>query len=115
MGLISLIGLARHGTVPVPLAVWTPKACALLGITLMIRLEKPGDRDWIGSIRTWLKSASPAAWTTGPFSRGPARRVPWRFPLLPQLIDAYVLNSYFFYFGLLAGQFRGDDPRVYVL
>jgi LPS export ABC transporter permease LptG/LPS export ABC transporter permease LptF len=103
MSLISLIGLARQGTVPVALAVWTPNSVfALIGIVLMVRLEKPGDRDWIGSVRSWVKlraghlrgrlSLSPP----GP-SRRPARG---RFPLLPQLVDTYVLNSFLFYLGV---------------
>ncbi len=102
MGLISLIGLARQGSVPVALAVWTPNlVLALAGTLLMFTLERPGDRDWIGSIRGWLgrrvarlrgKLASDA-----PVVR---HRIP-KLPILPQILDAYVLNSFLFYVGLL--------------
>ncbi len=106
MGLISLIGIARQGTVPVPLAVWTPNAIlAMLGLLLLIRLERPGDRDWIGAARTFLRQRfdqirgrlanTPASGSRGGF---------WRFPMLPQLIDAYILNSFLFYLAVwLAG------------
>jgi LPS export ABC transporter permease LptG/LPS export ABC transporter permease LptF len=106
MGLISLIGLARHGTVPVPLAIWTPNTVlAIAGLILMIRLEKPGDRDWIGTVRTWLKNRFDRLYGRLASVPGAAPRPAWRFPLVPQLIDAYVLNSYFFYFGLLLTSF----------
>jgi LPS export ABC transporter permease LptG/LPS export ABC transporter permease LptF len=106
MGLISLIGLARHGSLPVPLAVWTPNmVLAVVGLILMVRLEHPGDRDWIGSVRSWIKghydrfrgrlAAVPSA----------ANGARWRLPLLPQLIDSYVLNSYAFYLILLLASF----------
>lgn len=102
MSLISLIGLARHGTVPIPLAVWSPNTVLfLLGTILMMRLEKPGDRDWIGNARSitrhWFERAR------GRFSAVPSStrgRLFWKFPLLPQLIDAYVLNSFLFYLGV---------------
>jgi LPS export ABC transporter permease LptG/LPS export ABC transporter permease LptF len=107
MGLISLIGLARHGTVPVPLAVWTPNmVLAIIGLTLMIGLEQPGDRDWIGAVRGGLKALY--ARLSGRLAAvpGPATsRKAWRFPILPQLVDAYVLNSYVFYLAMLLASF----------
>ncbi len=106
MGLISLIGLARHGTVPVALAIWTPNSLlAVAGLALMLRLEKPGDRDWIGSIRTWLKGRADRIRGRIAAVPGTAPRPVFRFPLLPQLIDAYVLNSYFFYFVVMLTSF----------
>src|SRR5437764_5918932 len=52
MGFISLIGLAKKGSLPVPIAVWTPNAVfAVVGIVLLTRLEKPGDRDVVGWLR----------------------------------------------------------------
>ena len=52
MSLISLIGMARRETLSVPVAVWTPNAILLVvGLLLMIRLERTGDRDIIGSVR----------------------------------------------------------------
>ena len=46
LSFITLIGLARKGSLPVPLAVWTPDAVfAVISIVLLSRLEKPGDTD----------------------------------------------------------------------
>ncbi len=104
MSLISLIGIARQGKVPVPLAVWTPNAIlAVLGIILLCRLERPGDRDWIGTMRAWLIGRYNRL--RGGLASAPALRTRFRrFPLVPQIIDAYVLNSFLFYVGIwLAG------------
>jgi lipopolysaccharide export LptBFGC system permease protein LptF len=106
LGLISLIGLARQGAVPVALAVWTPNLVfALAGLTLLSRLEAPGDHDSIGKIR--------AAWTE--FLQRLRRRFPTRaaqpagsarrLPLLPQIIDGYILSSFLFYFCVLLVSF----------
>lgn len=108
MGLISLIGLARQATVPVPVAVWTPNTIlAIAGIVLMARLERPGDRDWIGSLRSWLTRR--AAAVRGRFVQAgpatPAQPFRLRFPLLPQLVDTYILNSFVYYLALLLASF----------
>ena len=104
LGFITLIGLAKKGSLPVPLAVWTPDAVFLIaGIALTSRLERPGDQDI-------------AAWFRGLFQRlgqrfQALRPVPGqrqiriaavrRFGLRPLLIDAYVLNGFLFYLGVL--------------
>ncbi len=52
LGFITLIGLARKGSLSVPVAVWTPDAVfSIAGIALVSRLEKPGDRDFIAWLR----------------------------------------------------------------
>ncbi len=105
LGFSALIGLARNGSLPVPVAVWTPDTAFLIaGIVLLSRLEKPGDRDPIG----WFKS----------FAQKIARRVkslravrtqgerPAKGPgfgFRPLLIDGYVLNGFLFYFAVLLG------------
>lgn len=101
--MIGLNGLARQGTIPVPIAVWAPNAIfALVGTVLMARLEQPGDRDVVGRARLWL--AGLAARLAARFPKA-ARRTPaverFSIPLLPQLIDAYVLNTFLFYFGAM--------------
>ena len=107
MGLISLVGLARQGTLSAWVAVWTPNAVfTVAGIVLLARLERPGDRDLVGKVRGWfnllylkvrgLKLASSA------LAGGVAR---FRLPLLPQLIDTYILSSFLFYFLLLLTSF----------
>jgi LPS export ABC transporter permease LptG/LPS export ABC transporter permease LptF len=105
MGYITLLGLAKKGSLAVPVAVWTPNAVfAVLGTILLARLETPGDRD----LGAWFKSGSERLWKgvlsllrsgTNTVRRGPLNaRV---FGLRPMLIDGYVLNGFLFYFGIL--------------
>jgi LPS export ABC transporter permease LptG/LPS export ABC transporter permease LptF len=105
MSYITLLGLAKKGSLPVPVAVWTPDAVfAVLGAILVATMEKPGDRDF----GAWLQSGAAAVWKGilglaragsktvrgGPLTtRG--------FGLRPMLIDGYVLSGFLFYFGLL--------------
>ncbi len=108
MGLISLIGLARQGTLPVPFAVWTPNAVlALAGLLLLARLEQPGERDRAGALKARAQNLAqrllrrwelaPAAVTNGSRLR--------RLPLLPQILDTYILSAFLFYFALLLVSF----------
>lgn len=101
MGLIAVNGLARQQKLPVGVAVWIPNAIfAVFGLVLLMRLESPSHRDWVGlSIdflnRTWKK-------LRGSLASAPAQlravRHTQRFPMLPQVVDTYVLTSFFFYF-----------------
>ncbi len=104
MGLISLIGLARQGTLPVELAVWTPNAVfAVAGLFFISRMEKPGDHDVVGFGRAKLGTLFGrfrSAWASSP-AFGNGRRL----PLLPQIVDTYILSSFLFYFGLLLASF----------
>jgi LPS export ABC transporter permease LptG/LPS export ABC transporter permease LptF len=105
MAFISLIGLAKKGSLPVPLAVWTPDfVFSIIGILLLLQLERPGDRDLTG----WVRNLSKRVWglveSTG--SRRMRSGPNWfsafrRFGLRPMLVDAYVLNGFLFYFGVL--------------
>ncbi len=110
--LISLIGLAEQSKLPAVVAVWTPNAVfALFGVFLIAGLERPGDRDLIG--RAWgrLESAlrgirgrmlAAEAPGGGPSANG---RTLGRLPLLPQLIDTYVLGVFLFYFSVFVVSF----------
>src|SRR5262249_53150169 len=54
LSFLSLIGLAEQQKMPVWLAAWAPNiAFSLCGIVLLARLERPGDRDVLGSIQDW--------------------------------------------------------------
>ncbi|MBV9403794.1 MAG: LptF/LptG family permease, partial [Acidobacteriaceae bacterium] len=105
LGFITLIGLARKGSLPVPVAVWTPDFVFLVaGLILMARLETAGDRDffaWLGSIGLRIVNAMklllPARRRTAGASAFP------RFGFRPMLIDGYVLNGFVFYFAVLVG------------
>ncbi len=106
LSFITLIGLAKKGSLPVPLAVWTPDTVFLIaGLFLTSRLERPGDQD-IGSwfsgviqrISKRLKSLRPV-----PGQRQIRIGGIRRFGLRPLLIDAYVLNGFLFYLVVLLG------------
>jgi LPS export ABC transporter permease LptG/LPS export ABC transporter permease LptF len=108
MGLVSLIGMAETGKLPVWIAVWTPNAVfGVAGLLLMTGLERAGDRDILSRVRRvgsrgWqaLRSLLPAS-TPGASIASPLPR----FPLLPGVIDTYVLSSFLFYFAVLLGSF----------
>jgi LPS export ABC transporter permease LptF/LPS export ABC transporter permease LptG len=103
MGLVVAIHFGREGTIPAGLAMWMPNLVfAILGFSMLARLESPGDQDYIGRVARMFRSAS----------RKPQERIPrlldriqprfWkgRFPLLPQIVDTYLLSSFLFYFVL---------------
>jgi LPS export ABC transporter permease LptG/LPS export ABC transporter permease LptF len=103
LGLITLIGLAKKGNFPIPVAVWTPNAVfAVIGLILLLRLERPGDRDVVGWIRMQAKGLYGRLLVRRPHLisrlRGSALG---RYGLRPMLIDGYVLNSFVFYFLIL--------------
>jgi LPS export ABC transporter permease LptG/LPS export ABC transporter permease LptF len=102
LGFITLIGLARKGSLPVPLAVWTPDAVfAAVGIFLLSRLEVPGDHDIAG----WLRRAGQDLMDKLKVLRFKARQSDAsgskRFGFSPMIIDGYVLNDFLFYFVVL--------------
>lgn len=96
--LISLIGMARQGRVSPELATWTPDGLLLLAVFLSFpHLERP--RRWalpgmapFGERLERLMAQVLARWT--PPSLG-------RLPLLPQIIDRYILSDFLYYFVLL--------------
>jgi len=104
MSYITLLGLAKKGSLPVPIAVWTPDVVfAIVGTILLLRLEKPGDNDW----GAWLRSGAATLWK-GALQLARAGTKTMRRPLnargfglRPMLIDGYVLNGFLFYFGIL--------------
>lgn len=103
LSFIGLIGLAKKGNLPVPIAVWTPDAVfALAGIALIVRLEEPGDRDLVA----WIRAAVQRSWSKIKLARpsmGRGIRLTGlrRFGFRPMLMDAYVLNGFIFYFAIL--------------
>ena len=107
MGLISLIGLARQGTLPVEAAVWTPNAVlALAGLVLLARLERPGERDLVGAVKAGADSLVQRLlqrWEMAPAGVSNSGRR--RLPVLPQILDTYILSAFLFYFSLLLVSF----------
>jgi len=108
MGLISLIGLARQGVLPVEAAVWTPNAVlAAAGAAWVGRLERPGERDWVGAISArWegWRARLGGLWPAAPAARRNGFR--WsRLASAPQILDTYILSSFLFYFAVLLAGF----------
>jgi LPS export ABC transporter permease LptG/LPS export ABC transporter permease LptF len=103
IGLITMIGLAREGKLPVPLALWMPNVVlAIIGVSALVRLERPGDRDFVGSVRAFVEAAYIQIRGNLPSATGFSFR---RLPLVPQIIDQYVLSNFLFYFLLLLVSF----------
>jgi LPS export ABC transporter permease LptG/LPS export ABC transporter permease LptF len=89
---ISLLGLARQRTLPIPLAIWLPNIVfGIAGVIFLARLDRPGDRDLLGAIRGFF-----ARFKTDRAPLQPGRRL----PMLPQLVDTYILSTFLFYFAL---------------
>jgi len=107
LAFISLVGLAKQRALPVPVALWLPNAAFLVaGLIFVARMEKPGGRDFVGA----LQDAGAAVWSRARArflpERSPAKRGrSFRWPLLPQVLDTYILNSFAFYFVVLLASF----------
>jgi LPS export ABC transporter permease LptG len=103
LGFITLIGLAKKGSLPVPIAVWTPDAIfCVLGIVLLLRLEKPQKQDWAGRLRSagkYLAERFKLMRQARAAQSGRTRIAHLNFR--PMLIDAYVLNGFVFYLVVL--------------
>jgi LPS export ABC transporter permease LptF/LPS export ABC transporter permease LptG len=104
MGLIAANGLAKQQKLPVGIAMWIPNTVfAVVGLFLLTRMERPGDRDLIGAISGWVS----AAWNglrgklPGAAAHVRSRSRGWRMFLVPQVVDRYVLQSFLFWFVLL--------------
>jgi LPS export ABC transporter permease LptG/LPS export ABC transporter permease LptF len=103
-GLISCISLARQGVLRPEIAVWLPNiVLSIFALVMITRLEAAGDRDIMGRLIVFFQSFRRKSKERG--TRAINRFGPrvWvsRFPLLPELVDTYVLSSFLFYFFLL--------------
>ena len=99
---LTLIGFAKQRTLSVPVAVWLPDAVFLVaGLIFLYRMEQPGDRDFWGRITGVL--ARLGAWLrrNRPQTAAAAALPHWRLPVLPQIVDAYILTSFVFYLGVV--------------
>jgi LPS export ABC transporter permease LptG/LPS export ABC transporter permease LptF len=104
MAQVSLIGLAKQGRMEPVVAAWAPNALfAVLGGVLLLRLEAPGDSDWIGGLRGWVGEMGAriaSLWRRRDAVRPARREGAGTFRLLPQLIDTYLLGTFLFYFSV---------------
>ena len=105
LAFVSLLGLARQKTLPVPVALWLPNAAFFVaGLIFLARLERPGDSDFFGDLRARAADRFKAlkARVAGPGGSGLAA---WRLPLLPQLVDTYILSAFLTYLTLILCSF----------
>lgn len=107
IGLASCVSMARQGTLTPEIAAWIPDAVFFVfGVVMIARLELPGDRDFVGTIIALFRAVGRAPEHGARVLDRIGPRV-WaaRIPLLPQVIDTYVLTSFLFYFVLLVTTF----------
>lgn len=90
---ITLIGMAKQRALPVPIASWLPNAAfAVAGLIFLLRMERPSERDLLASLQAFFGDRLKSL-TTG---ERPQRTVR-RWPLLPQVVDTYILSGFLFY------------------
>ena len=108
MSLVSLIGLAQQGKLSPELAAWGPNVVfGLIGLGLVVGIDRPGDRDYL----TRLRAARDRAWATvkesvqaSKSAAQSIRSLP-RIPLVPGVVDTYVLSTFLFYFAVWLAAF----------
>lgn len=107
LAFITLVRLARQRALPVEVALWLPNAVFLLaGLIFVIRLEKPGGGDFVGAMRDAFSAVlNSLRRRFVPELRTAAPSRTFRWPLLPQILDTYILTNFMFYFVLLLASF----------
>jgi LPS export ABC transporter permease LptG len=98
---LTLIGIAtKQHSLPIPLAVWLPDAVFfLMGLIFLYRMELPGDRDLMGAVQGFFAGIVARI---KPKPGDDAESKPaWRLPLLPQLVDTYMLSGFLFYMSVV--------------
>jgi LPS export ABC transporter permease LptG/LPS export ABC transporter permease LptF len=113
LAFISLVSLAKPrpgatvGTLPVEVALWLPNAVFLVaGLIAVARMETPGGRDLVGALKDAVVAAFNRLRARFAPERGQAARTrSFRWPLLPQILDTYILTSFAFYFSVLLASF----------
>jgi LPS export ABC transporter permease LptG/LPS export ABC transporter permease LptF len=107
LAFITLVSLARAGTLRVEVALWLPNAAFLLaGLIAVARMETPGGRDFVGGLKDAFSTALNRLRARFVPERGQAARGGgFRWPLLPQILDTYILTNFVFYFTVLLASF----------
>ena len=108
IGLIGCVGLARQGTLKPEIALWIPDSVfAIFAVVMIVRLEAPGDRDFVGHMLALFRGAAKVPQWPGQrvLDRIEPRAWLWRIPMLPQVVDVYVLATFLFYLVLWVTSF----------
>ena len=105
LSFISLTGMAHRRTISPELATWLPNAAFFIaGVALIIRLERPGDRDLLGLVTGFFSAAWHRLAATPVAAKRTERSTRGRI-LLFQILDSYVLTQFVFYFVVLLASF----------
>ena len=101
---LVLVNLAKQRKLSAPMAVWLPDVVfGLIGLVFVARMEMPGDSDLLSGLKSWwsalLQKVKSTAGGSGAFLTG------LRLPLLPQIVDTYVLSSFLFYLAVILASF----------
>jgi LPS export ABC transporter permease LptG len=100
---IWLTKMARTELLPIPVAAWLPNVVlGAMGVVFMARMERPGDSDVLDGVKRWFGVVAARFRSQDDASGEGARRTPWRVPLLPQILDTYMLTNFLFYLALVA-------------
>ena len=84
------------------MAVWLPDAAFFVaGLVFLYRMEKPGDRDVMSSLQSLFAPLVRWFLRAGKKTEGRPRAAGWRLPLVPQLVDTYVLSNFLFYIAIV--------------
>lgn len=99
---ITLIGLARQRALPVPIASWLPNiGFAVAGLIFLLRMERPSERDLLGSIQAFFGARLQSLKSERP----QAQRAGRRWAVFPQVVDTYMLSGFLFYVWLALSSF----------
>ena len=101
---VALVNVAKQKGLPVPVAIWLPDVVfGLAGAIFLVRMERPGDRDVTASLTQGMTRLF--GWMKPRVPKGGERARYWRIPLLPQILDRYVLTNFLFYLGIVLAAF----------
>jgi LPS export ABC transporter permease LptF len=100
---IWLTKMARTQMLTIPIAAWLPNtAMGVMGMVFIARMERPGDSDAMAGVRHFFAMlVAKIRRKDGEGSEG-ARRATWKLPLLPQIVDTYMLTNFLFYLVVVA-------------
>lgn len=102
---ITLIGLAKQRALPVPVASWLPNVVfGVTGLIFLFRMEKPSERDLLGTLQAWFGAGLRKVKSERPQTQKPPQRGR-HWPLLPQVLDTYILSGFLFYVWLALSSF----------
>jgi LPS export ABC transporter permease LptG/LPS export ABC transporter permease LptF len=107
LAFITLVSLARQRVLPVEAALWLPNSAFLVaGLMFVARMETPGGRDFVGALKDAFSTVLNKLRARFVPERGrTARAGGFRLPLLPQILDTYILTNFVFYFTVLLSSF----------